>query len=61
MGYNAVRTRHHKYIQYTHLERMDELYDLQSDPYELNNIIGSPAAAGILNKMQLELDRLLEE
>lgn len=61
MGYNAIRTGRHKYIQYTHLEGMDELYDLQEDPYELNNIIESPAATAVLENMRQELGRLLDD
>ncbi len=34
--YGAVRTTDHKYVEYGNEER--ELYDLQDDPYELNNI-----------------------
>ena len=31
MGYAAVRTRRHKYIEYRELQGMDELYDLEAD------------------------------
>jgi arylsulfatase A-like enzyme len=34
MGYIAARTTRHKYIQYRELRGMDELYDLEADPYE---------------------------
>ena len=61
MGYRAVRGERYKYIQYTDLEGMDELYDLQADPYEMSNIIDSPEASGVLEEMQAELARLLEE
>ena len=60
LGYKAVRTARYKYIQYTDLEGMDELYDLEADPYEMNNIIGAPEAAQLLEDMQAELARLLE-
>jgi len=33
----------------------EELYDLQADPYELNNIAGSPEAASILTSMRQQL------
>lgn len=61
MGYRAVRGERYKYIQYTDLEGMDELYDLQADPYEMSNIIDSPEATDVLEEMQAELARLLEE
>jgi N-acetylglucosamine-6-sulfatase len=38
-GYRAVRTETHKYVEYNSGET--ELYDLQADPYELNNIYES--------------------
>ena len=60
MGYRAVRTERYKYIQYTELEGMDELYDLKADPYEMNNIIDAPEVAPLLGDMQSELVRLLE-
>jgi len=61
MGYKAVRNDRYKYIRYVDLEGMDELYDLQSDPYEMENIIDTPAGREVLPEMQAELDRLLEE
>ena len=40
---------------------MDELYDLESDPYELKNLIAAPGSQPVLKQMQAELDRLLAE
>ena len=60
MGYKAVRTNRHKYIQYVDLEGMDELYDLSADPYELRNVIDDPSYAATLGEMQAELQRLLD-
>jgi arylsulfatase A-like enzyme len=57
MGYKAVRTDRWKYIRYTELEGMDELYDLAADPYEMRNVIASEPAA--LAAMQRELDAAL--
>jgi N-acetylglucosamine-6-sulfatase len=61
MGYVAARTERHKYIQYRELKGMDELYDLEADPFEETNIIGRPDAAGTLERMKAELGRLLEQ
>lgn len=60
MGYKAVRTERYKFIRYEDLVGMDELYDLQTDPYELNNLMGSPAGASLLQSLQAELKTLLD-
>jgi N-acetylglucosamine-6-sulfatase len=57
MGYQAVRTERWKYIHYTELEGMDELYDLDKDPFEMHNVIRGDAKA--LRAVQGELQRLL--
>ncbi len=59
MGYQAVRTERWKYIQYTELKGMDELYDLKNDPYELRNLADDPAAAREKEALGAELARLL--
>lgn len=59
MGYQAVRTERWKYIHYTALDEMDELYDLVADPNEMNNAIGDPARAADLRILKAELARLL--
>src|SRR5262245_49627563 len=46
MGYQAVRTERWKYIRYKELAGMDEIYDLDSDPYERKNLIHDGAAQG---------------
>ncbi|HZO57863.1 MAG TPA: sulfatase-like hydrolase/transferase [Bryobacteraceae bacterium] len=59
MGYSAIRTKRWKYIHYRELEGADELYDLQWDPFELENVIakkGSP-----LTRLKARLNRLLAE
>ena len=61
MGYVAVRTTRHKYINYRELEGMDELYDLDNDPYEETNLIDRPEARQTLQQMQVELQRLIEQ
>ncbi|MBC7893993.1 MAG: sulfatase-like hydrolase/transferase [Cytophagaceae bacterium] len=58
MGYQAVRTERYKYIHYLELPGMDELYDLQVDPFELDNIIATPAGSAVLPTVQAELARL---
>ncbi|MEZ5291765.1 MAG: sulfatase [Vicinamibacterales bacterium] len=61
MGYSAVRTDRYKYIQYRDLNGMDELYDLEADPFEEHNRAADPAAAGVLETMRQRLAGLLAE
>jgi arylsulfatase A-like enzyme len=60
MGYKAVRTEKWKFIQYADLQGMDELYDLEHDPYELTNLINQPRAATALANVKRELQALLK-
>lgn len=61
MGYQAVRTERYKYIHYLELDGMDELYDLQVDPFELDNLIATDAGRRVLPELQAELGRLQRE
>ena len=58
LGYQAVRTERWKYIHYTELEGMDELYDLRRDPYEMRNLIGDATVRGTLESLQADMQRL---
>ena len=40
---------------------LDELYDLEKDPYELKNLIGSPSHAAVRKTLQRDLKRLIAE
>jgi N-acetylglucosamine-6-sulfatase len=59
MGYDAVRTERHKFIRYRELPGMEELYDLEQDPFELTNLANVPAAAGVRRQMETELERVI--
>ncbi len=64
MTYKAVRTDRHKYIHWVnrgHAGELDELYDLDRDPYELKNLIRSRAYAPVREKLHRELKRLVAE
>jgi len=61
MGYQAVRTERYKYIHYLELPGMDELYDLQADLFELDNIIDTEAGRALLPGLRAELTRLQQE
>ena len=56
MGYKAVRTDRFKYIRYEELDGMDELYDLQSDPFELDNLLPDRAPPGLVDDLRSRLD-----
>jgi N-acetylglucosamine-6-sulfatase len=59
MGYDAVRTRRHKYVRYRELAGMDELYDLEADPFELENLASAPGRGALRAELRAELERLL--
>jgi arylsulfatase A-like enzyme len=64
MTYKAVRTDRHKYIHWINRSRngeLDELYDLDRDPYEIANVNKSTAYRGVRTKLQRELRRLTAE
>lgn len=54
-GYEAVRTGTYKYVEYNNGEK--ELYDLESDPYELDNMYES-ADPSLLEDLKTKLDAL---
>jgi N-acetylglucosamine-6-sulfatase len=56
MGYEAVRTERYKLIHYRELEGMDELYDLETDPYEMTNLIASEDYASVRQELYSRLE-----
>lgn len=60
-NWQAVRSERWKYIHYTDLEGMNELYDLKVDPYEMKNLINDPRARKSLEEMRAELKVLLKQ
>ena len=64
MTYKAIRTDRYKYIHWVNRGRageLDELYDLERDPYELNNLNRSRRAAPVRDRLRRELKRLVPE
>lgn len=56
--YCAVRSRAWTYVRYA--DGSEELYDLRTDPYELENLAGDPAVAGILRERRTRLAELCD-
>jgi N-acetylglucosamine-6-sulfatase len=61
MSYKAVRTDKAKLIHWVHKEGVDELYDLERDPYEITNVIADPAYAALGKKLSKELRKLVAD
>ncbi len=57
----GVRTKRFKLIHFYYDIDAWELYDLQKDPREINNVYGNPAYAGIVRELKAELARLREK
>ena len=60
----AIRTDRYKFIRYPHGNQsadrhMAELYDLQNDPGELNNLAEAPAQAGLRAQLEQQLSQLM--
>jgi N-acetylglucosamine-6-sulfatase len=64
MTYKAIRTDRYKLIHWVNRDRdheLDELYDLDKDPYELKNLIRSKPYAAIRDKLRRDLKVLVAE
>ncbi len=53
----GVRTSRWKYIRYPGANETDELYDLNTDPYEMHNLANDKAAAPQLELMKAAFER----
>ena len=64
MTYKAVRTERHKYIHWVNRGRageLDELYDLERDPFELTNVVRRPAYRPVRERLKRELRHLVAD
>jgi N-acetylglucosamine-6-sulfatase len=64
MTYKAVRTERYKYIHWVNRGQageLDELYDLEKDPWELRNLNASAAYKRVRASLKNELRRLVSD
>ncbi|MDH4110240.1 MAG: sulfatase [Gammaproteobacteria bacterium] len=61
MDYRAVRTERYKLVHWIKHPDEEELYDLETDPYEMQNLVNDPKAQGVLRELRVELARLAVE
>jgi len=59
MDYRAVRTDRYKLIHWIQHPKERELYDLQNDPYEMQNLIADPTIRDVVVDLEAELSRLI--
>ena len=58
-GRRGVRTARYKYFKYfEHDPVIEELYDLETDSHERNNLIANPEDAGVLSKLKKKMQEL---
>ena len=55
MDYRAIRTPRYKYIHWVQHPGESELYDLDSDPFEMHNLVAEPALAPVLESLKTEM------
>lgn len=48
----AIRTRHEKLIHYPENPAWDEMFDLRTDPYEMNNRLADPTMAEVRRRLE---------
>jgi len=61
MSYKAVRTDRAKLIHWVHKEGVDELFDLEADPYEMRNVIRKAAYGKVRARLYNELRKLVAD
>ena len=57
----GLRTEKWKYMRYRDIEAQEELYDLVSDPEEIDNLASNPDHANVVTEMKEKLDFKIAE
>ena len=57
---HALRGERYKYVHYYGIWDTDELYDMQEDPLETNNLIFSPKHQDVIKEMNQKLFDIME-
>jgi len=57
VSFSGLRTGRWKYLRYDNGEQ--ELYDLEADPYELQNLAGRPEMAPLIDDLHARLEVLM--
>jgi N-acetylglucosamine-6-sulfatase len=58
---HAIREQRFKYVHYHGVWDIDELYDLETDPRETNNLIFEPSAQPVVQRLKKRMFQLMEE
>ncbi|MGJ8641667.1 MAG: sulfatase-like hydrolase/transferase [Opitutaceae bacterium] len=59
---HGIRTQRFKYFTYfEHTPAIEELYDLEKDPLEQNNLVNNPEYAELLGKMRQRTEEMYQE
>ena len=57
----GVRTKKWKYFRYVNDKTIEELYDLEKDPKEIKNLIGSKKYKSVADNLRVKLDELIKK
>ena len=57
----GVRTKEWKYFRYVNDKTIEELYNLEKDPKEINNLIGKKKYKDVANKLRVKLEELIKK
>ncbi len=61
-GWEALRTDRYMYVRYPeHQQQYDELYDLQADPYQLDNLLGPTIPEQAIEELRSQLGQRLNQ